>query len=84
LGQRFPFRFGRVEARKFGGGLRRSPHGDGWQRISRRPGAMAYLKNDGRLEEAAQMANHASTRATWLYDRRRDELSLNGVERIRV
>jgi len=31
-----------------------------------------------------QMANHASTRTTQLYDRRREELSLDEVERIRV
>ena len=34
------------------------------------------------LEKAAAMANHASTRTTQLYDRRRDELSLDEVERI--
>jgi len=28
------------------------------------------------------MVNHASTRTTQLYDRRRDELSLDEVERI--
>jgi len=28
------------------------------------------------------MANHASTRTTQLYDRRRDEMSLDEVERI--
>jgi hypothetical protein len=28
------------------------------------------------------MANHASTRATQLFDRRRDELSLDEIERI--
>jgi hypothetical protein len=27
------------------------------------------------------MANHASTRTTQLYDRRQDEMSLDGVER---
>jgi site-specific recombinase XerD len=43
-----------------------------------------YLKNGGTLEKAAQMANHASTRTTQLYDRRREELSLDEVERIRV
>jgi hypothetical protein len=41
-------------------------------------------KNGGTLEKAAQMANHASTRTTQLYDRRREELSLDEVERIRV
>jgi site-specific recombinase XerD len=33
-------------------------------------GVTAYLKNGGTLERAAQMANHASTRTTQLYDRR--------------
>jgi len=50
----------------------------------RATGLTAYLKNGGALEKAAQMANHASTRTTQLYDRRRDEMSLNEVERIRV
>jgi integrase len=44
----------------------------------------AYLKNGGTLEKAAQMANHASTRTTQLYDRGREELTLDEVERIRV
>lgn len=44
----------------------------------------AYLKNGGMLENAAAMANHASTRTTQLYDRRHDESSLDEVERIRV
>jgi len=42
----------------------------------------AYLKNGGTLEKAAAMANHASTRTTQRYDRRRDEVSLDEVERI--
>src|SRR4051794_32199833 len=42
----------------------------------RATGITAYLKNGGTLEKAAAMANHASTRTTQLYDRRRDELSL--------
>jgi site-specific recombinase XerD len=50
----------------------------------RATGITAYLKNGGTLEKAAQMANHASTRTTQLYDRRRGELSLDEVERIRV
>jgi integrase len=50
----------------------------------RATGVTAYLKNGGTLEKAAQMANHASTRTTQLYDRRREELSLDEVERIRV
>jgi len=50
----------------------------------RATGITAYLKNGGTLENAAAMANHASTRTTQLYDRRRDEISLAEVERIRV
>ena len=50
----------------------------------RATGITAYLKNGGTLEKAAQMANHASTRTTQLYDRRREELSLDEVERITV
>ena len=48
----------------------------------RATGITAYLKNGGTLEKAAAMANHASTRTTQLYDRRRDEVSLEEVERI--
>jgi integrase len=50
----------------------------------RATGITAYLKNGGTPEKAAQMANHASMRTTQLYDRRRDEMSLDEVERIRV
>jgi hypothetical protein len=50
----------------------------------RATGIMVYLKNGGTLEKAAQMANHASTRTTQLYDGRRAELSLDEVERIRI
>ena len=48
----------------------------------RATGITAYLKNGGTLENAAAMANHASTRTTQLYDRRRDEVTLDEVERI--
>jgi site-specific recombinase XerD len=48
----------------------------------RATGITAYLKNGGTLERAASMANHASTRTTQLYDRRRDEMSLDEVERV--
>jgi integrase len=50
----------------------------------RATGITAYLKNGGTLENAATMANHASTRTTQLYDRRRDDVSLDEVERIRL
>ena len=48
----------------------------------RATGITAYLKNGGVLEKAASMANHSSTRTTQLYDRRRDEMSLDEVERV--
>jgi site-specific recombinase XerD len=50
----------------------------------RATGITAYLKNGGSLENAATMANHASTRTTQLYDRRRDDVSLDEVERISI
>ena len=50
----------------------------------RATGITAYLKNGGTLEKAAAMANHASTRTTQLYDRRRDDMSLDEVERILI
>ena len=50
----------------------------------RATGITAYLKNEGSLEKAAHMANHASTRTTQLYDRRSDEVSLDEVERILI
>ena len=57
---------------------------DSFNHSFRATGITAYLKNGGTLEKAAQMANHASTRTTQLYDRRREEMSLDEVERIRV
>ena len=48
----------------------------------RATGITTYLKNGGTLEKAAAMANHASTRTTQLYDRRRDDVSLDEVERV--
>jgi hypothetical protein len=43
----------------------------------------SYLKNGGGTpEKPAAMANRTSTRMTQLYDRRRDEVSLDTVERI--
>jgi integrase len=50
----------------------------------RATGITAYLKNGGSLENAAAMANHASTRTPQLYDRRRDEVNLDEVERISI
>lgn len=50
----------------------------------RATGITTYLKNGGTLENAAAMANHSSTRTTQLYDRRRDDISMAEVERVRI
>lgn len=50
----------------------------------RATGITAYLSNGGTLEQAARMANHASTRTTQLYDRRDDQITLTEIERIRL
>ncbi len=50
----------------------------------RATGITAYLMNGGTLENAAAMANHASTRTTQLYDRRSDQVSLDEIERVRI
>jgi hypothetical protein len=42
------------------------------------------VDNGGTPEKAAQMASHASTCTMQLYDHRREELSLDEVERIRL
>lgn len=50
----------------------------------RATGITAYLINGGTLEKAANMANHASTRTTQLYDRRSDDVTLDEIERILI
>jgi hypothetical protein len=45
-------------------------------------GSRPISRTAGPLEKASAMANHASTRTTQLYNRRRDEISLDEVERI--
>ena len=48
----------------------------------RATGITAYLKNGGTVENAQAIAAHESPRTTKLYDRRRDEISLDEIERI--
>jgi integrase/recombinase XerD len=50
----------------------------------RATGITTYLQNGGTLEHAQTIANHESPRTTKLYDRTREELSLNEVERIKI
>jgi len=45
-------------------------------------GITTYLENGGPLEKARQMAAHASTRTTQLYDRREDRVTLDEVVKI--
>ncbi len=47
-------------------------------------GIANYLKSNGTLEHAQQMANHSSPRATQLYDRRNDEASLDEYEKVGI
>jgi site-specific recombinase XerD len=50
----------------------------------RATGITIYLKNGGTLEKAQYMAGHESSRTTGLYDRRKDEITLDDVERIAI
>jgi hypothetical protein len=50
----------------------------------RATGITAYLKNDGLLEHAQQIAAHASPRTTKVYDRRADDIAPGEVEKIRI
>jgi site-specific recombinase XerD len=50
----------------------------------RATGITDYLRSEGTLEHAQQMANHSSPRTTKLYDRREDEASLDEYERIGI
>lgn len=50
----------------------------------RATGITAYLKNGGSLEMAQHIAGHESPRTTKLYDRRREEISLDEIERIAI
>lgn len=48
----------------------------------RATGITAYLLNGGTLEHAQQIAAHESPRTTKLYDRTRDEITLDEIEKI--
>jgi site-specific recombinase XerC len=50
----------------------------------RATGITNYLENGGTLEKAQAMANHESPRTTKLYDRTRDQITLDEVERIMI
>ena len=50
----------------------------------RATGTTAYLSNGGALEHAQEMAAHESPRTTKLYDRTKERLTQDEVERIRL
>ena len=49
----------------------------------RATGITNYLSNGGSLEHAQELAAHESPRTTKLYDRRREQVAQDEVERIR-
>ena len=50
----------------------------------RATGITTYMQNGGTLEKAQQMAAHASSRTTNMYNRAEDEVTLDEVERVRI
>ncbi len=48
----------------------------------RATGITVFRQNGGTVEEAQHIANHASPKTTMLYDRSRDQITLDEVERI--
>ncbi|WP_408820657.1 tyrosine-type recombinase/integrase [Acidocella sp.] len=50
----------------------------------RATGSTAYLSNGGALEHAQEMAAHECPRTTKLYDRTKERLTQDEVERIRL
>ena len=50
----------------------------------RATGITDYLTNGGRSDVARRMAGHSSAKATGLYDRRNDDVSVGEVERIGI
>ncbi len=48
----------------------------------RATGITVFRLNGGTVEEAQHIANHASPKTTMLYDRSRDQITLDEVERI--
>jgi integrase len=50
----------------------------------RATGITAYLDNGGTLDHAQAMAAHESPRTTKLYDRTKERLTLDEIERIRL
>ena len=50
----------------------------------RATGIAAYLEARGTIEKAQQIAAHESPKTTKLYDRTKDQISLDEIERIAI
>jgi integrase/recombinase XerD len=50
----------------------------------RATGITAYLENGGTIENAQHIAAHESPRTMKLYDRTKDEITLDEIERIAI
>jgi hypothetical protein len=58
-----------------------------WKRSAttfRGTGISTYVENEGTLELAQEMANHATPRTNKLYDRRGDKITQDAGERVRI
>jgi hypothetical protein len=51
---------------------------------SRATGITAYLSNGGTIEKAQRIAAHCNPKTTSLYDRSRDDLTLDEIERVLI
>ena len=60
-----------------------APAGKG-RHYHRGTGTTTYLENGGTLEKARQLAAHASTPITQLYDRREDRVTLGEALKINI
>jgi integrase/recombinase XerD len=47
-------------------------------------GITVFRQNGGTVEEAQHTANHERPKTTMLYDRSRDEITLDEIERIAI
>jgi hypothetical protein len=55
-----------------------------WEPYISRDRAYGFFENGGALEDGQDMAAHASSRTTRLYDRRKQRIKQAEVERIRL
>jgi hypothetical protein len=51
---------------------------------SERPGITEYMNSGGAIEIAQQIAGHESSSTTRIYDRSRDRLTIEEIERVQI